>query len=176
MKDAEYWIWFSRIENLTPKKLLDLLVKFGTPKNIFNKTKEELIKSGIKEKDAININEIKYKTNLNKYLEYMQKNQIEMINIYDKGYPNKLKQIYDPPVVLYVKGNKKILKEKAVAIVGCRICTKYGENVAKNISYNLSLNNINIISGLARGIDTYSHIGCMEGNAKTIAVVRFRFG
>ena len=171
MKDAKYWIWFSRIENLTPKNLIELLIKFETPKNIFNKTKEEFIANGVKEKDAEKITDIKYKCNLDKYLEYMQKNDIEMLTIYDKEYPKKLKEIYDPPAVLYIKGNKEILKEKAIAIVGCRLCTKYGEFVAKTMSYNLSLNNINIISGLAKGIDTYSHIGCLKGKAKTIAVV-----
>ncbi|MBQ3144990.1 MAG: DNA-processing protein DprA [Clostridia bacterium] len=171
MKDAKYWIWFSRIENLTPKNLIELLIKFETPKNIFNKTKEELIANGVKEKDAIKITDLKYKCNLDKYLEYMQKNDIEMLTIYDKEYPKKLKEIYDPPAVLYIKGSKEVLKEKAIAIVGCRQCTKYGEFVAKNIAYNLSLNNINIISGLAKGIDTYSHMGCLKGNAKTIAVV-----
>lgn len=171
MKDAKYWIWFSRIENLAPKKLIELLIKFETPKNIFNKTKEELIASGVNEKDAYKITDTKYKCNLDKYLEYMQKNDIEMLTIYDKEYPKKLKEIYDPPAVLYIKGSKEILKEKAIAIVGCRQCTKYGEVVAKNIAYNLSLNNINIISGLAKGIDTHSHIGCLKGNAKTIAVV-----
>ena len=171
MKDAKYWIWFSRIENLTPKNLIELLIKFETPKNIFNKTKEEFIANGVKEKDAEKITDIKYKCNLDKYLEYMQKNDIEMLTIYDKEYPKKLKEIYDPPAVLYIKGNKEILKEKAIAIVGCRLCTKYGELAAKNIAYNLSLNNINIISGLAKGIDTYSHIGCLKGKAKTIAVV-----
>ena len=171
MKDAKYWIWFSRIENLTPKKLIELLIKFETPKSIFNKAKEELIASGVKEKDVEKITDTKYRCNLDKYLEYMQKNDIEMLTIYDKEYPKKLKEIYDPPAVLYIKGNKEILKEKAIAMVGCRFCTKYGEFAAKNIAYNLSLNNINIISGLAKGIDTYSHIGCLKGNAKTIAVV-----
>ena len=172
MEDAKYWIWFSRIENLAPKKLIELLINFKNPKVLFNKTKEELILSGIKEQDADKITNIKYKCNLDKYLEYIKKNNIELLTIYDNEYPKKLKEIYDPPVVLYVKGNKTILKEKSIAMVGCRICTKYGENVAKNIAYNLSINNINIISGLAKGIDTYSHIGCIKGNAKTIAVVR----
>lgn len=171
MEDAKYWIWFSRLENLTPKNLLELLIKFENPKNIFNKTKEELVKSGIKEKEAISIVDEKNKNNLDKYLQYMQRNQIEILTIYDKEYPKKLKEIYDPPAVLYIKGNKEILKEKAIAIVGCRLCTKYGEVVAKKIAYDLSISNINIISGLARGIDTYSHIGCLNGNAKTIAVV-----
>ena len=90
----------------------------------------------------------------------------------DENYPDKLKVIYDPPIVLYVKGNKNILNKKSVAIVGCRQCTKYGENIAKKFAYNLSLNNINVISGLARGVDSYAHIGSIMACGKTIAVVR----
>ena len=104
----------------------------------------------------------------------MKKNHIEIISINDKYYPDKLKVIYDPPVVIYIKGNIEILNKKSLAIVGCRKCTKYGEKTAKEIAYNLSNNNINIVSGLARGIDSFSHNGCLNGNAKTIAVVRMR--
>lgn len=172
MEELKYWIWFSKIENLTPKDLIKLLEKFKNPKNIFNKTKEELVLEGIKEKQVDEITNPKYKCNLDKYIEYMLKNNIEIITIYDKEYPQKLKEIYDPPALLYIKGNKEILKEKSIAIVGCRLCTKYGEKIAKNLAYNLSLNNINVISGLARGIDTYSHIGCLQANGTTIAVVR----
>ena len=171
MEDLKYWIWFSRIENLNPKKLLDLLEKFKNPKELFNKTKEELIKYNIKEKDAEKITNIQYKRNLNEYVEYMQKNKIELITIYDKYYPKRLKKIYDPPIVLYLKGNKEILNNLSIAIVGCRLCTSYGKKIAKKIAYNLSENNINIISGLARGIDTFSHIGALKGKAKTIGIM-----
>lgn len=171
MNDLKYWIWLSRIDNLTPKKILDLLNKFGEPKLIFNKTKEELISSGIKEKDAIEILKEKYKKNLDKYLEYMHKNKIQTITIKDKDYPQNLKQIYDAPIVLYLKGNRKLLNEKFIAMVGCRLCTSYGASTAKKIAYDLSLNNINIISGLARGIDKYSHIGCLNAKGKTIGVL-----
>ncbi len=171
MKDLKYWIWFSRIENITPKKQLDLLKKFVEPKVIYNKTKEELIANDIKEKDALKITNESYRKNLDKYIEYMQKNDIQTITINDINYPEKLKQIYDPPIVLYLKGNKKILNEKAIAIVGCRLCTNYGRIVAEKIAYNLSLNNINIVSGLARGIDTSSHIGSLNANGKTIGVM-----
>ena len=172
MKDIEYWIWLSRIEGLIPKVLNDLLEKYKEPKIIWNKTKEELIEDGIKESYACKILNSSYRKNLDKYLEYMQKNNIEIINIYDKYYPDKLRVIYDPPVVIYVKGNKKILNERSLAIVGCRLCTKYGEVVSKNLAYNLSLKNINIVSGLARGIDSFAHKGCLDANGKTVAVVR----
>lgn len=171
MKDIEYWIWLSRIEGLNPKFLNDLLEKYKSPRIIWEKTKEELIEDGIKEIYAKEIINTKYRNELEKYLDYMKRNNIELITIEDKEYPNKLKLIYDPPIVIYIKGNKKILNEKSVAIVGCRLCTKYGENIAKKLAYNLSLNNINVISGLARGIDSCAHKGSLNGEGKTIAVV-----
>ena len=172
MENIEYWIWLSRIEGLTPKNLNDLLDRYKEPKIIWNKKKEELIEEGIKEDHVRKIVCPIYRNNLSKYLQYMQKNNIEIISIYDKYYPDKLKVIYDPPIVLYVKGNKNILNERALAIVGCRVCSKYGEYVSKKISYNLSLNNINIVSGLAKGIDSFAHKGTLAAKGKTIAVVR----
>lgn len=171
MKDIEYWIWLSKIEGLNPKLLNDLLEKYENPKIIWNKTKQELIQGGIKEIYANQITSSIYRENIDKYLKYMNDNNIEIITINDKKYPDKLKVIYDPPIVLYVKGNKNILNDKAISIVGCRMCTKYGENIARKMAYNLSLNNINVISGLARGIDSYAHEGTLKAKGKTIAVV-----
>ncbi len=171
MEDIKYWIWLSRVEGLNPKLLNDLLEKYNDPKVIWNKTKEELICEGLKESYANCITNNVYKKNLDNYLKYMINNNIEIITIKDKNYPDKLKVIYDPPIVLYIKGNKSILNKKAMAIIGCRECTKYGENIAKNLAYNLSFNNINVISGLAKGIDSYAHKGCLMSSGKTIAVV-----
>lgn len=167
----EYWIWLSRIEGISNKILVELLNKYKSPEVLWNKTKEELIEIGVKEIYAEKLIDNSYRKNLDKYLKYMEKNNIEIISLYDTYYPDKLKVIYDSPIVLYVKGNKKILNNKSVAIIGCRLPTTYGKNIAKNMAYNLSANNINIISGLARGIDTCSHIGCLKANGKTIAVV-----
>lgn len=171
MKDIEYWIWLSKIDGLNPKVLNNLLEKYDNPKTIWYKTKQELIEDGIKEKYVDEITRSNYRQNLDKYLKYMNENNIEIVTIKDKIYPDKLKMIYDPPLVLYIKGNKNILNEKSVAIVGCRLCTKYGEKIAKKLAYNLSLNSINIISGLAKGIDSYAHKGTLDAKQKTIAVV-----
>ncbi|MBQ2917488.1 MAG: DNA-processing protein DprA [Clostridia bacterium] len=171
MKDIEYWIWLSRIEGLNPKFLNDLLGKYKNPKTIWNRTKEELLEDGIKEKYVEEITNSNYRQSLDKYIKYMNENNIEIITIKDKEYPDKLKVIYDPPIVLYVKGNKNILNDNAVAVVGCRLSSKYGENTAKKLAYNLSLNNINIISGLAKGIDSFAHKGSLAARGKTIAVV-----
>ncbi len=171
MKDIKYWVWLSRIEGLNPKVLNELLEKYDEPKTIWGKTKEELLEEGLKEKYIDKITNNDYRQKIDKYLEYMKKYNIEIITIKDKEYPDKLKVIYDPPIVLYIKGNKEILNEKSMAIVGCRSCTKYGENIAKKLAYNLSLTNINIISGLAKGIDSFAHKGSLAAKGKTIAVV-----
>ncbi len=171
MEDIKYWIWFSKLENISPKILNKLLDKYKTPQNLWQKYEEELITDGIKEKHIKEILNKNYKQNLDKYVEYMVKNNIGIIKITDEDYPYKLKSIFDPPVVLYYKGNKKILNEQSVAIVGCRKCTLYGKNVAIKFACELAKKNINVISGLAEGIDSYSHIGSLRANGNTIAVV-----
>lgn len=101
----------------------------------------------------------------------MQKYGIDIINIKDKEYPQILKNIYDPPISFYIKGNKEILNNNSIAIVGCREATEYGKKAAKYFAYNLSKKGINIVSGLAKGIDSYSHIGTFQNEGKTIAVI-----
>lgn len=96
---------------------------------------------------------------------------MKIIEIGNKNYPKKLLNIYDPPKKLYVLGNEKILNEFSLAIVGSRNCTKYGEEIAKSLSYNLAKYKINIVSGMARGIDASAHLGCIMGNGKTVAVL-----
>ena len=99
---------------------------------------------------------------------------MKIIKLGDKEYPQSLLNIYDPPKQLYVLGNEDILKEFGIAIVGSRNCTKYGEQTAKSLAYNLAKNNITVISGMARGIDSAAHTGCILGKGKTIAVLRKR--
>lgn len=98
---------------------------------------------------------------------------IEEISIKNNEYPNQLKNIYDPPAKLYVLGNRSILNQKNFAIVGSRKATEYGKKVAMQISKELSENGLNIVSGLAIGIDSYAHLGCLQVKdaGKTIAVL-----
>lgn len=98
--------------------------------------------------------------------------KIEEISINNSEYPEQLRNIYEPPHKLYILGNKEILKQKGIAIVGSRKATEYGKKIAFNISRELSINGINIISGLAIGIDSYAHLGNLNQNiGKTIAVL-----
>ena len=173
-------MWLSLIKGLGSRKKLELLQEYGNPKKIYNLTESELLKvRGVGKELAKKILDKNIKEQIYKHIKYMQKYKIDIININDKRYPQILKQIYDPPISLYIKGNIEILNGKNIAIVGCRNSSKYGEEAAKYFAYNLSAKGINIISGLARGIDTYAHIGNLgammhNGNnicGKTIAVV-----
>ena len=104
----------------------------------------------------------------------IDKNQIKEIKLGSKFYPEKLKNIYAMPQDLYVLGNEELLNHKSIAIIGCRDCTKYGAENAFKFGYELAKKDICVISGLARGIDTYSHLGAVKANGKTIAVLRMR--
>ncbi len=96
---------------------------------------------------------------------------MKIINIKDKDYPEKLKNIDNAPQKLYVLGNEKILNDFGLAIIGCRQYTEYGKKVAKELSFKLAKQGVNIISGLAKGIDSFAHTGCMVAGGKTIAVL-----
>lgn len=99
--------------------------------------------------------------------------KFDEICIESESYPQLLKNIFDAPTKLYVLGNKELLSQTGVAIVGSRNASMYGKKVALNFSKGLCENGINIISGLALGIDTYAHLGTLQTNTKgkTIAVL-----
>lgn len=172
MNKELYWIWLSRIKRLGSIKTQKLLEKYKTPEQLWKCTKQELLQvEQIGEETANEILKEEYRENLEKYKNYMDKNQIKIISIYDKNYPEKLKNIYDKPIVLYVKGDEKILNDFSLAIIGCRENTKYGETVTKQIAEGLAKKEITTISGLARGIDSISQQATVNKKGKTIAVL-----
>lgn len=188
MKDLEekkYWIWLSLIPNLGSRKKQTLLNIYINPEAIYHLKERELVKiEGIGEKTARNMLDKNIRNCVEKHIEYMQENNIDIISICDEEYPQILKEIYDPPISLYSKGNKNILNKKSIGIVGCREVSRYGKSATKYFSYYLAKKGVNVISGLAKGVDSYAHIGaiCGQNNGdvdedkisacgKTIAVV-----
>ena len=172
LENKKYWIWLSmlrEIGNISKNKLLD---KYKTPERIYNLTYEELSQEKwLNNKKIENILDKKIRNNLDKYIENMIRKEIDIITINESLYPKKLKEIYDVPICIYIKGNKNILNQTIIGIIGCREASMYGIKAAKYFSYNLSQKGIIIVSGLAKGIDSFSHIGTIEANGKTIAVV-----
>lgn len=160
LEDKKYWVWLSLIKGLGSKRKQKLLEVYKSPKRLYYLRRNELLKiSGIGTQTVDNILDDRIKEAVNKHIYYMEKNNIDIISIVDKYYPQYLKKIYDPPISLYIKGNKEILNNRGIAIIGCREASEYGKKAAKYFGYNLSKVGINIISGLAKGVDSYSHIG-----------------
>lgn len=166
LENKKYWIWFSLIKGLGCVRKNNLLKIYSTPEEIYKLSKRELLKvDGIGEETVTNIIEAKNEKILNYHIKYMEENNIDIVHICEKSYPQALKQIYDAPVSLYIRGNKEILNGKNIGIVGCRECTDYGKKAAKYFAYNLSKEkSVNIVSGLAKGVDSYAHWGSVGAN------------
>ena len=172
LEKKKYWIWLSTIKGLGSRRKQILLNKYKTPERIYNLKKEEILKiKGFSEALAECIIDKENKENLKKQIDDIQEQNIKIITIKEKEYPQLLRTIYDYPVSIYVKGNEKILNAPTIGIVGCRQSTAYGEKVAQYFAYNLSKRSINIISGLAKGIDSQSHIGAIKAKGITIGVI-----
>lgn len=170
----KFWIWYTLLESLSLSQKRKLLGIYGNPKKIFEARRGEF--ENLKFLKESNIDEMLQKRNMSliaKYEEYMKKNNIKMINITDSEYPEKLRNIYNPPISLFIKGDSNLLKEYSIGIIGCREASKYGLNVAKKMAYDLASENIVIVSGMAKGIDGMAHRGALtaKGKAKTIAVL-----
>ena len=100
------------------------------------------------------------------------KYKVIKIDMNSKYYPERLRNIDSPPKQLYCLGNLELLNhENNIAIIGSRDCSLYGERATKDFSFNLAKENICIVSGLARGIDSFAHIGALNAKGKTIAVI-----
>lgn len=172
IEEKYYKIWISLIKDLGIKRYTSLIKEFKSLKSIFSASKEQIISVyGIGEKIANQIIDLETKRIAKKHLEYMCKNGIDIISIEESKYPELLRNIYDPPISIYIKGNKDILNSLNLAIIGCREATEYGKNIAQSFAYNLAKKNVNIVSGLARGIDSNAHLGAVYAKGKTIAVL-----
>jgi len=106
-----------------------------------------------------------------KTTEYMAKRKIRMVNFYEENYPIYLRNIDNPPPILYCIGAPFYDENLRIAMVGSRKCTEYGKKAAFELAKSLSLNNVCVVSGLARGIDGAAHAGALEGSGGTIAVL-----
>lgn len=159
------------IPGVGPRKTKILLNYFHTPENIWRAGSPQLMASGIGEKLAERI--IAERNNISPDEEWakLEKENIRMITINDPDYPFLLREIPNPPYILYARGQLKMNNHKLLAIVGSRKYTSYGSQVTQSFARDLSGAGITIVSGLAIGIDSYAHRGALEKEGKTIAVL-----
>ena len=171
MSEKKYLLGLSMIEGLGPIFITKLLRVFGNAKEIWNATDNSLKKiEGIGETRIRKINKFRNSLDLDLEIKKLKSKGVNFICLEDDNYPERLKNIYDPPPVLFYKG-KEIFNIPAVAIVGSRRASVYGRETAMKLARGLSRRGITIVSGMALGIDSAGHQGALSINAKTIAVL-----
>lgn len=172
MKNKEYWFWLCNIHNIGCKKIQAILDMYKTPERAFHESEKGLELLNVltdadrhmihKSKDSIRIKE-NYAKVLDKGIYFVSKE--------DNEYPEKLRNIFQPPYALYVRGRLPKNHLGSVAVIGARNCSEYGREVAKYFASELAKAGLQIMSGLARGIDGYAHEGAMACGGSTYGVL-----
>ena len=170
--DLSDWIALNMVRGIGPRTANDLLAEFGTPAQVFAASRVALAKHKLK---PDTIQELKDSSILEKAAGEMERLEAlgaQVITIDDDDYPELLREIHDPPIALYVRGDlAKAYAQPCLAVVGSRRCSTYGINVAQMLARELAALGITIISGMARGIDAAAHRGALEAKGQTIAIV-----
>jgi DNA processing protein len=152
-------------------RLRALLGAFGTPSRVLNAGVNSLCGvPGIDTVTASAIRGIKTNGEAEKILSALELCSARMVSIWDEEYPKILKEIHDPPAILFIRGILPDSKQPTLAIVGTRDPSLYGIQQSHRIAEELAQQGINIVSGMARGVDTSAHEGCLQGNGLTYAV------
>jgi DNA processing protein len=167
---TSYWLALALTQGLGPTRIRKLIEQFGSPESILHASLTELEATGMQVVSAQSLA-------TGKSLELAQQEcakaaqaGAKIISLGDPDYPQRLKEIYDPPVVLFVRGNVQILSQPGIAVVGTRHPTPYGTGMAERLSTDLAAHGLVIISGMARGVDSSAHRGTLAAKGKTVAV------
>lgn len=170
--EHEYLIWLSQLNVGIPSKKYKLYKFFGSAEEIFKADSAELAGSRLlTDKNLAEIKKSQNADRLKKILCKLDVSNISFIGICDSNYPEQLKNISIPPIGLYVLGKLPSAAFKRVAIVGTRRCSEYGMYYAEKFGKELAAHGIAVVSGMAEGIDSKAHSGCISGGGKTIAVL-----
>jgi DNA processing protein len=166
------WIALSFIVGVGSRTAAVLIEKFGSPALIFASRTRSLEDAGLSREsiDALKNSDAREKARW--HIDEIRRLGAEPLILTDQRYPKLLREIYDPPIVIYSLGNlDTAVRQPAIAIVGSRRCSSYGRNVAEKLSRELAERGVTVISGLARGIDSAAHRGALEGHGLTIGVM-----
>jgi len=171
-EEIRHWLALNMIPGLGASRCQKLLNHFGSPQAILEAGLKELQHvSGIGEFTARQIVNFRDKLNVEKEISRIEKQKVSIVTFSDENYPSNLRSIFDPPIMLYIKGQLLPEDRIAIAMVGTRRPTTYGKMVAEKLSKELVERDVTIVSGLARGIDTCAHKGALSGGGRTIAVL-----
>jgi DNA processing protein len=169
--DLTYWVALRSVEGVGSVSYRNLLEKFGSPDRVFEATLRELEQTaGLNHKTACNIKDFRGWERALAETARAAREGVSIITVKDPVYPERLRNIYDYPPLLYIKGMLQT-QDIPVAVVGSRSASPYGRYVTERLCRELAHRGVTIVSGLARGIDTCAHRGALSGRGRTIAVL-----
>ena len=161
--DIEKWLKLIRADSVGPTTFGKLISRFDSVDQALGASVSELTKiDGVDFKTAEQIAATRNKFDTTAELELAEKLDVWIIHLEDKRYPPVLKQIYDPPPILYIKGSLTRQDSLCISIVGARRCSLYGQEQSSRLAHFLSSAGFTICSGMARGIDTAAHQGALS--------------
>ena len=168
----KYWVWLSELKGLRNQTRLALLRRFGDPESIFYADADELLLTDGVERSQLKLLENHDLAPADRILADCQRLDIRLLPLSDAAYPGRLKNIYDPPALLYCKGRLPLLDDLlCVAVVGTRDCTPYGVACAEKLGFGLASGGAAVVSGLAKGIDAAAIRGALRAGGVTVGVV-----
>ncbi|MGZ9234308.1 MAG: DNA-processing protein DprA [Anaerolineales bacterium] len=171
MNGKKYWIGFNLIKGIGAVRMQALIQYFGDLEVAWNAAPSELARAGLGLKLIERITQARQNVNLEKVWEKIESQGITILTWEDEAYPQRLKEIDQPPPVLYIRGEYLPDDLFAVAIVGTRRVTPYGRQITEELAAFLAANGITVISGLARGVDALAHQTALKAGGRTIGVL-----
>lgn len=170
-EDLKYWIGFNMVPGIGPKRFEALLSYFGNVRGAWHAGADDLEAAGLDKRSLKSLLAERSKLDLEAEVERYMDAGITVLTWDDPEYPPLLKQIYDPPFVLYARSALLASDEWAMAVVGTRRASAYGREATRRLAGGLAANDITIISGLAQGIDSHAHKAALEAGGRTVAVL-----
>ncbi|MEZ5427228.1 MAG: DNA-processing protein DprA [Pyrinomonadaceae bacterium] len=166
------WISLNMTPGIGPRKATELLEKFGSAENVFHALRSELTALRLGAETVQSIIRREFHRKAEEELRKIKEMSADVLVLDDGSYPYLLREIADPPITLYVKGEwQACLEAPCVSIVGSRRCSTYGRNASEMLARDLASRGVTVVSGFARGIDSAAHLGAIEGGGRTVAVL-----
>jgi len=171
MRDIRYWVGFNKVSGIGAARLQALIDYFGDLETAWHASPHDLQQAGLDRRSLSNLLQARSKLDLEAEMARLEQARVRVIVWDDPDYPRNLRQVYNAPPVLYVRGSLEVRDEWAVAVVGTRRASVYGKEAARLIATGLAQAGVTVVSGLAQGIDTVAHQACLEAGGRTIAVL-----
>jgi DNA processing protein len=171
MDDKRFWVGFTLVKGIGAVRLKALLDHFGDLETAWKASPMDMVAAGIGPRLAERVVQIRNGVDLDDYMARVEKNNIRILTWDDTEYPAHLKEIDQPPPVLYLHGDFTAEDIWAVGIVGTRAVTSYGRQVTEELATVLAQNGVTVVSGLARGVDAIAHTAALKAGGRTLAVL-----